>query len=58
MKRIVVTGAGPRGFLGWHKYWLLNSKCALSGIDIKFYNRAEQHLTTASLDRIDSNKPI
>ena len=32
-------------------------KCALTGIELKIGRRKEADLTTASLDRIDSNKP-
>lgn len=37
----------------WELYLLQNKKCALSGVDIFFGKR---HETTASIDRIDSNK--
>lgn len=33
-----------------------NKKCSLSGIDIRFYDKFNKTKTTASLDRIDSNK--
>lgn len=40
----------------WNLFLKQNRKCALSGIELKFSRTAIKKLSTASLDRIDSNK--
>jgi len=41
----------------WQLFIKQNRKCALSGVDLNFARRYGDEDQTASLDRIDSNKP-